>query len=199
MKCGSLNTSCSIRAEYLRPALQGHRLQAGQYERIKRLAGRLPSIELGLHLEQHDRQLRFWDPTTCRWLPSPQEAWEAAEAERQQAELERQQAEAKWRQAMRRSRAVTPGIGVAAGKEVNHFRMPQFPCWDQQRLATGERHGGSRRFRMPPAAYAVPLTTHARGFEDALRCRRGIGVRHLAPLASQPQEQSQDRHGDNAP
>lgn len=97
------------RAEYLRPALQGYRLQAGQYERIKRLAGRLPSIELGLHLEQHDRQLRFWDPTTRRWLPSPQEACEAAEAERQRAE-------AKWRQASAEAERLRQELETLRGK-----------------------------------------------------------------------------------
>jgi Uma2 family endonuclease len=87
------------RGEYLRPALQGYRLQAGQYERIKRVSGRLPSVELGLHLEQHENQLRFWDPTTRRWLPTEQEAREAAEADRQQAQADRQQAEAECRRA----------------------------------------------------------------------------------------------------
>jgi Uma2 family endonuclease len=82
------------RGEYLRPALQGYRLQAGRYERIKRLSGRLPSVELGLHLEQHERQLRFWDPTAGHWLPTEQETRVAAEAERQRAEAERQRAEA---------------------------------------------------------------------------------------------------------
>lgn len=93
-------------AGYLHPALQGHRLQAGQYERIKRVAGRLPSLELGLHLEQDGKQLRFWDPAARRWLPTPEEAREAAEAERRQAEAdrreaqaERRQAEVKWKQA----------------------------------------------------------------------------------------------------
>jgi Uma2 family endonuclease len=94
------------RGEYLCPALQGYRLQTGRYERIKRLSGRLPSRELGLHLEQHEGQLRFWNPATRHWLPTEQESREAAEAERQQAqaegqraEAERQRAEVKWQQA----------------------------------------------------------------------------------------------------
>jgi Uma2 family endonuclease len=87
------------RGEYLRPALQGYRLQSGRYERIKRLSGRLPSVELGLHLEQHERQLRFWDPTTRTWLPTQQEAREAAETERQHAQAERQQAQVERQQA----------------------------------------------------------------------------------------------------
>lgn len=94
------------RGEYLRPAFQGYRLCAGRYERIKRVAGRLPSVELGLHLEPLESQLRFWDPATRRWLPTVQEAREAAEAECRQAEAERQNAEAerthaelKWQQA----------------------------------------------------------------------------------------------------
>lgn len=87
------------RGEYLRPALQGYRLQAGRYERIKRVAGRLPSVELGLHLEQFQRQLRFWEPASRCWLPTPQEAREAAETERRQADAERQRAEAEHQRA----------------------------------------------------------------------------------------------------
>jgi Uma2 family endonuclease len=94
------------RGEYLQPALQGYRLKARRYEPIKPVSGRLPSRELGLHLEPHDRRLRFWDPATGEWIPTLQESreamlanWQQAEAERQQAEAERQQAEAERQQA----------------------------------------------------------------------------------------------------
>ena len=73
-RCAWPNTLVDPRGDYLRPALQGYRLQTGRYGRIKRLSGRLPSVELGLHLEQHERQLRFWDPTTRRWLPTHRSA-----------------------------------------------------------------------------------------------------------------------------
>jgi hypothetical protein len=87
------------RGDYLEPALQGYRLKARRYEPIKPVAGRLASRELGLHLEVHNRELRFFDPATGSWLPTPEEARQAAEAERRQAEAERQQAEAEHRQA----------------------------------------------------------------------------------------------------
>jgi len=87
------------RGDYLEPALQGYRLKARRYEPIKPVAGRLPSRELGLHLETHNRELRFFDPATGSWIPTPEEARQAAEAERRQAQAERQQMGAKWQQA----------------------------------------------------------------------------------------------------
>jgi Uma2 family endonuclease len=87
------------RGEYLEPALQGYRLISGRYKQIKPIAGRLPSRELGLALEQHERQLRFFDPKTGIWIPTWQECRDTAEAERRQAEAERRQAEAERRQA----------------------------------------------------------------------------------------------------
>ena len=82
------------RAEYLKPPLQGHRLIDGQYVRIEPVAGRLPSVVLGLELEAVGNQLRFYNPATGRYLPTPRETSREAEAARQQAEAARQQAEA---------------------------------------------------------------------------------------------------------
>jgi hypothetical protein len=104
------------RGDYLRPALQGYRLQSGRYERIKRVAGRLPSLELGLHLEQDGKHLRFWDPVARRWLPTPQEAREAAEAERKRAEAERQRAEVKRQQAEAELQQAEAGLQQAEVK-----------------------------------------------------------------------------------
>jgi Uma2 family endonuclease len=75
--------------EFLKPALKGFRLQRGQYVPIKSRKGRLPSKVLGLHLEQHEGELRLYDPSADRWLLTPREA--LAEAERLRLELE------KWR------------------------------------------------------------------------------------------------------
>jgi hypothetical protein len=82
------------RGEYLQPALQGYRLRAGRYGRIKPVAGRLPSREPGLHLQQHERHLRFFDPATGHWIPTLHESRETALAASQRAEVQRQQAEA---------------------------------------------------------------------------------------------------------
>ncbi len=62
------------RAEYLNPVLQGYRLRRGRYEPIAAVAGRMPSTELGLHLEADGNRLRFYDPVSGRWLPTSQEA-----------------------------------------------------------------------------------------------------------------------------
>jgi Uma2 family endonuclease len=65
--------------EYLKPSMQGHRLVRRQYVPIAPREGRLPSKLLGLHLERHGTELRFYDPATGRWLLTPRER--AAEAE----------------------------------------------------------------------------------------------------------------------
>jgi hypothetical protein len=82
------------RAEYLNPPLQGHRLSRGRYLPIASVAGRLPSKELGLHLEADGSQLRFYDPAGKRWLPTPQEALEQKDAalEQKDAALEQKDA-----------------------------------------------------------------------------------------------------------
>ncbi len=94
------------RSEYLTPALQGYRLSRGRYEPVEPVGGRLPSVELGLQLEADGNRVRFYDPASQRWLPTPQEAHRQALAalERQRAALQQtetalQQSEAVRRQA----------------------------------------------------------------------------------------------------
>src|SRR5262249_51906893 len=78
--------------DYLKPPFQGYWLKGNRYVKIRPVAGRLPSQVLGLHLERHGDRLRFYDPATGRWLPTPDEA-------RRQAEVAQLQAEAKWQRA----------------------------------------------------------------------------------------------------
>ncbi len=92
--------------DYLDPPLLGYRLLKGKYHRIRPVAGRLPSRVLGLHLERHDKQLRLYDPSAGRWLPTPAEevvlaaaARDEAEAARERADAAREVAEAARRQA----------------------------------------------------------------------------------------------------
>jgi hypothetical protein len=82
------------RGEYLDPPLQGYRLEGGQYVQIEPLEDRLPSQQLGLHLERRGSALRFYDPAAGQILPRLAEAHRQAEAERKKAELERKKAEA---------------------------------------------------------------------------------------------------------
>lgn len=91
--------------EYLEPPLQGYRLHDGKYVRIEMVAGRLPSEVTGLHLERDGQWLRFYDPSTGRWLPTTEELLHDAEAQRDQermarehAETERERAEAQRKQ-----------------------------------------------------------------------------------------------------
>lgn len=79
------------RGDYLKPRLQGFRLQDKQYVPLEVVNGRLHSEQLGLDLVQHGETLRLFDPAVGEWLPSPQELAEraAAEAQRAAAEAER--------------------------------------------------------------------------------------------------------------
>ena len=91
------------RSEYLNPVLQGHRLRPGRYMPIAPVAGRLPSQELGLHLEADGSQLRFYDPASERWLPTRLQQTDAAlkrsEAGRRQSDAALEQSEAGRQQA----------------------------------------------------------------------------------------------------
>ena len=72
------------RSEYRNTSLQGHRLNHGRYEPILPVSGRLPSLELGLHLETDGDQLRFYDPVGQCWLPTPTEVLEQKDADLEQ-------------------------------------------------------------------------------------------------------------------
>lgn len=74
--------------DYLDPRLQGYRLRKGEYHPIVAVHGRLPSRELGLHLERDGNEVRLWNPDTEAWLPTDLER-AAAETERADAEAER--------------------------------------------------------------------------------------------------------------
>ncbi len=60
-------------AEYLKPPFQGHRLVEGRYEPIAPVAGRLPSMVTGLHLERDGLELRLFNPATGSRLPTSEE------------------------------------------------------------------------------------------------------------------------------
>jgi Uma2 family endonuclease len=64
--------------EYLEPSLRGYRLVRGKYVPIAAVAGRLPSKELGLHLEASGSDLQLYDPKRRVWLQTPEA--EAADA-----------------------------------------------------------------------------------------------------------------------
>ena len=88
--------------EYLTPSFQGFRRVGTRFQPIRAVDGRLPSQVLGLHLEREGKRLRFYNPITKQWLPTPIEKARAEtvaertqkEAERERAEAERERAEA---------------------------------------------------------------------------------------------------------
>ena len=74
--------------DYLKPPMQGFRLQGGKYEPITPVKSRLPSQTLRLHLERDGENLRLYDPKSGQWLPTPAE--ERQELRHQVEELRRQ-------------------------------------------------------------------------------------------------------------
>jgi Uma2 family endonuclease len=59
--------------DYLRPRLQGYRLNKGIFMPIELVQGRLPSRLLNLHLEANAINLRLYNPETKTWLPTSRE------------------------------------------------------------------------------------------------------------------------------
>jgi Uma2 family endonuclease len=80
--------------DYLQPQLQGYRLRNGDYQPIRSVTGRLPSRELGLHLEQDGKLLRLYDLASGRWLPTEAERRDQAAQARREAEASLRQAKA---------------------------------------------------------------------------------------------------------
>ncbi len=74
--------------QYLKPSLQGYRLIDGVYVPITPVDGRIPSEELGLHLERDGQKLRLFDPTQGRWIPTMEEVVAAESEARRNAEAE---------------------------------------------------------------------------------------------------------------
>ena len=74
--------------EYLNPPLKGYRLRDGKYIPIRPVRGRLPSRVLGLHLERSGSELRLFDPTSKKWLPTLRERIVQAEKAQQVVEQE---------------------------------------------------------------------------------------------------------------
>lgn len=108
--------------DYLRPPMQGFRLEDAQYVPIEPVADRLPSAVLGLHLERDGTELRLHDPATGRRLLSPRERAERAEADRVRAEADRARAEAD------RARAEADRVRAEADRvraEVENERLRQ--------------------------------------------------------------------------
>lgn len=83
--------------DYLSPSMQGYRLIGGQYRTIREKDGRLPSRILGTHLERDGEDLRFWNPDTGLWIPTPLECEAESDAradeEQRRADDERLRAE----------------------------------------------------------------------------------------------------------
>jgi hypothetical protein len=78
------------RGDYLKPPFRGYRLVRGKYKPIEAVHRRLPSQVLDLHLERAGEDLRLYEPSTERWLPTPEEAVHQAEAENKRLRRELQ-------------------------------------------------------------------------------------------------------------
>ena len=77
--------------DYLKPRLQGYRLQAGHYIRLELIEDRLHSEQLGLDLVQVGETMRLYDPVRQEFLPTVLE--QAQQIAMAQAEIQRLRAE----------------------------------------------------------------------------------------------------------
>ena len=75
--------------DYLNPRLQGHVLDGGAYRPLTPdPSGTLRSETLRLELRLRDGELRFYDPSAERWLPTRHELYEAHQRAEAQAAAE---------------------------------------------------------------------------------------------------------------
>lgn len=79
--------------DYLRPRLQGYRLDNGRYVRLELVGDRLHSERLGLDLVQEGEDLRLFDPTRQEYLLTPQEQARRADEEARRANEEARRAD----------------------------------------------------------------------------------------------------------
>ena len=66
--------------DYLKPSMQGWRLVRRTYREIRPVEGRIPSRELGLHLEREGNRAYLWNPDTGRRLLTPTQQAESENA-----------------------------------------------------------------------------------------------------------------------
>ena len=136
------------KGEYLEPPVQGYRLREGKYTRIEMVEGRLPSEVLGLHLEGDGAWLRFYDPATGRWLPTPEEREAALEAERDLAAADRRRAETERQRAeTERQRAETERQRAEAEREQERTARERAEA-ERERLAAELRGSGGELARL---------------------------------------------------
>jgi Uma2 family endonuclease len=95
--------------DYLKPPLQGHRLVDGAYVPIDPVAGRLPSLLLGLHLERDGHELRLHDPAMGQRLRTGREQTREERAARHEAEMRARRAEAEVEELRRQLEALRRG------------------------------------------------------------------------------------------
>ena len=168
--------------DYLKPSLQGHRLDEGQFVAIEPVAGRLPSDTLGLHLERRGTELRLYDPTTDRCLLTPLEARQQAEADRQREAEARQQAEAdRQREAEARQHAEADRQREAEARQhaeadrQREAEARQHAEADRQREAEARQHAEADRQREAEARQQVEAENQLlrRQLEELRRERSG--------------------------
>jgi Uma2 family endonuclease len=122
--------------EYLHPPLQGYRLVGTHYQVIEPFNGRLPSEVLQLHLEACGELLRFYNPVTGQYLPTPPEDHEA----RTEAESAREaEAAARKRAETARKRAETARKREAEARKDEAGRRQQAEAARQQAEAARQQ------------------------------------------------------------
>jgi Uma2 family endonuclease len=121
--------------DYLKPAMQGHRLRAGIYRPIAFVNNRLPSLKLGLELERDGKDLRLYNPAASAWLPTPTER--AANADERAANADKRAANADERAANADERA--------ANAELENHRLRQ----ELESIKARIKEGGPKNGAVP--------------------------------------------------
>src|SRR5262249_11103936 len=110
--------------DYLKPRLQGFRLEGGRYVPIPLVNDRMYSQQLGLELVIKGELMRFWNPVKGEWLLSAEESERARQEAERQVEIEARSRDEAERQAEEeaRARAEEARARTAAEEELARLR-----------------------------------------------------------------------------
>lgn len=157
--------------DYLKPALQGHRLENGKYVPIEMVNGRLYSEVLGLEIVAEGSNLRLYDPVKEEWLLTPREHRLRADSEANRANEEARHAYEEARRANEEARRADNEAQARAAAEAKARDEARRANDEAQARAAAEAKARDEARRANEEARRANAEAEAREASDAENAR----------------------------